>query len=670
MKKKLKIGTALLASITLMLSACQSKSDETEKEKEPKKEDKPVAEEKVNGDYPSFGYDLGLTRHVPFDQITKENVGELGLVWSKKFKEINPDIPNGNQNYPVVMDGVAYVTTSMNFVYAFDALTGDVIWEWVPPKEILENAERTGMPNSNRGVAVADGKVFMITNNVGVVSIDQKTGKTIKYVKISEYYPDVTPENGYYETTAPTYYDGKIFVGSSGGDNGIRGFEMAFNANDLTPAWDEPFWTVPPKGEDWLADGLFGGGGAVWMPPSIDEETNTLFFSAGNPAPDFYGERRPGANPHTNSVLAVDLDTGKLKWAQQQVSHDLWDYDTADSPSVYDATINGEKRRVVAVGTKGGEWFLYDAKTGDPIYKNVAFAKIDHPAPSPEGTLVYPGILGGQNYAPNTYDPHLNLDLIPSIEQGGIIKPAKNEEEAGKDSGTPGASAFGTSYAPPADETAYGTITAIDLNTGKHAWQIKTKDPQRGGLTSTSTGLTFYGELDGKINALETATGKILWTYQTSGTTISAAPSIFVVDGKQYVMITSAGKDPQIFVFALGGQKDQAAAGESEGNGNPHAGNDQASGEQKGKVVEVNLSAKMFEFNPAEVQAKVGDTVRFTMKNDSGLHGIALDEYGMNIKEGDTYEFVVDKPGEFEFYCSIPCGQGHDNMTGKLVVTE
>lgn len=665
MRTKLKVGSALLTSIMLMLAACQSQPEV----KEPEKEKKEVVGEKVNNsDFPSFGYDLGLTRHVPFDEITKDNVKDLGVVWSKKFKEINPDVPNGNQSYPVIIDGIAYVTTSMNYVYAFDALSGDVIWEWIPPKEILENAERTGMPNSNRGVAVAEGKVFMITNNVGVVSIDQKTGETIDYIKISDFYPDVTPENGYYETTAPTYYDGKIFVGSSGGDNGVRGFEMAFNSSDLTPAWDEPFWTVPPKGEDWLAEGLFGGGGAVWMPPSVDEESNTLYFSAGNPAPDFYGEKRPGANPHTNSVLAVDADSGKLKWAQQQISHDLWDYDTADSPTIYTATINGEKRRVVAVGTKGGEWFVYDAKSGEAIYKNVPFARIDHPEPKPEGTLVYPGILGGQNYAPNTYDPELNLDLIPSIEQGGIIKPAANEEEAGRDSGVPGATAFGTSYAPPADEEAYGTITAFDLNTGKQVWQIETPNMQRGGLTSTTTGLTFYGELDGKVYALETETGEIVWSYQTTGKTISAAPSFFVVDGKQYMMITSAGNDPQVFVFALGGEKDQSqtTSGASEGDGNPHAANEP----EKGKVVEINISAKTFEFNPAEIQAKVGDTVRFTMSNDSGMHGIALDEFGMNLKEGETFEYVVTEAGEFQFYCSIPCGQGHDNMTGTLNVTE
>jgi alcohol dehydrogenase (cytochrome c) len=562
--KKLIFGSAILAA-SLALTACQSSTTDKKDKAEPKKQ----AEETTTsfGNWGSFGYDLGLTRHVPYDEIKKDNLKDLGVVWSKKFKELNKDVPNGNQSFPVVIDGIAYVTTSNNYVFAFDALTGDTIWEWAPPKEVLDKITQTGMSGTNRGVAVAEGKVFMLTADNGIVSIDQKTGKTVKFVHISDFYPDVTAENGYYESTAPTYYDGKLFIGSSGGDNGVRGFEMAFNTNDLTPAWDEPFWTVPPKGEDWLAEGLFGGGGAVWMPSSVDEETGLLYFSAGNPAPDFYGVKRPGLNPNTNSVIAVEADTGKTVWIQQQKAHDLWDYDTADSPSIVNAKVDGKEQKLVVVGTKGGEWFAYDAKTGEPVYENVAFAKIDHPTPTPEGVLVYPGILGGQNYAPDTFDPKLNLALIPGIEEPSIIKVAKNEEGAFKNEFSEffGAMAFGTSYAPaPADIKGYGTITAIDLSTGKQKYQIKTPEIMRGGLTSTSTGLTFYGELSGKINALDTATGEIVWTFQTAGTSISAAPSIFEKDGKQYIMITSAGPDPQIHVFALGGDTTQGESGKAE----------------------------------------------------------------------------------------------------------
>ena len=569
--KKLKFGSVLFAA-SLALAGCSSNTVKEEPKGDkipPKNEEKKV----TYGNWSTFGYDLELTRHVPYDEITKDNVKDLGIVWSKSFKELNDKIPAGNQNFPVVVDGVAYVTTSGNYVYAFDAVTGDVIWEWTPPKEVAKKVEQMGMPASNRGVAIGEGKVFMLTSDVGLVSIDQKTGKTINFIHMSDFYPDVKPENGYYETTAPVYYDGKIFIGSSGGDNGVRGFEMAFKASDLTPAWDEPFWTVPPKGEDWLADGLFGGGGAVWMPPSIDQETGLMYIATGNPAPDFYGEKRPGANPHTDSIVALEADTGKLVWAEQEVSHDLWDYDAADSPSIITAKVKGKERKLVVEGGKSAQWWAFDAATGDIVYDGIPFGKIEHSKPTKEGVQVYPGVLGGQNYAPDTFDPKENIVLIPGIEEPSIMKTAKNEQHAKSQASSNyfGIWAFGTSYASDANIKGYGTITAIDLNDGKIRYQIKTNEIMRGGLTSTKTGLTFFGELSGKVKAIETATGKILWDFQTSGNTISAAPSIFEKDGKTYMMITSAGTKPQIFCFALGGDKTQASNGHDESK-DPHKG--------------------------------------------------------------------------------------------------
>jgi alcohol dehydrogenase (cytochrome c) len=172
----------------------------------------------------------------------------------------------------------------------------------------------------------------------------------------------------------------------------------------------------------------------------------------------------------------------------------------------------------------------------------------------------YPGVLGGENYAPETYDPETNYVLIPCVEQGAVVKAAKNQEEASTPD-FPGAAAFGTTEIAPTNEVAFGTITAMDVNTGKQAYQIKTKDPMRGGFTSTATGLAFYGELDGKMNALDIKSGKILWTFQTPGNNIQAAPAIFTVDGKQYVTFTSGGPKPKVYVFALGGDKTQGEAG-------------------------------------------------------------------------------------------------------------
>jgi alcohol dehydrogenase (cytochrome c) len=551
MRKSKAIGIAFLTT-SLTLSACNANNNAA-----------PPAASTGNvstfENYGTYGFDLKNTRHVPYNEITAGNIMDLGIVWTADLKTLDPDVKNGNQCYPVVVDGVVYITTAGNQVFAFDAVTGNQVWHWKPSAEQAANFSKSGII-ANRGVAVGEGKVFMLTIDDQIVSLDQKTGALVKMVPIATSSAGVTLENGYYETTAPVYYNVNIYIGSSGGDNGVRGFVNAYKASDLSPAWDTPFWTVPPKGQDWLANSKFQGGGAVWNPPAIDEETGIMYFAVGNPAPDFYGEARPGANPHTDSVVAVEAATGKLIWAKQEISHDLWDYDAASSPMILNATVKGNKQKIVVEGGKSGQWFAWDAATGAVVWDGLPFAKIDHPKPTPQGVTVYPGVLGGENYAPETYDPDTNYVLIPSVEQGVIIKAAKNQAEAATPD-FPGAAAFGTTFLAPTNDTPFGTITAMDVNTGKQAYQIKTKDPMRGGLTSTASGLAFYGELDGKINALDIKAGKILWTFQTPWNNIQAAPAMFTVNGYQYVTFTSGGTKPKVYVFALGGNKTKGGAG-------------------------------------------------------------------------------------------------------------
>jgi len=517
----------------------------------------------------SYGFDLGNNRHVPFKQITADNVNDLGTIWSADLKTLDPDVRNGNQCYPVMIDGVLYITTAGNQVFAFDAVTGKQLWHWKPSAEQAATFSKAGVV-ANRGVAVGEGKVFMLTVDNQLVALDQKTGQLVKMVKLSDFIDGVTLENGYYETTAPQYYKGNVYIGSSGGDNGVRGFVAAFKASDLTPAWESPFWTVPPKGQDWLAQSSFEGGGAVWNPVAIDEETGIVYCAVGNPAPDFYGDKRPGDNPHTDSVIALDAATGKLIWSKQEISHDLWDYDAAASPMVINATVKGKPQKLVVQGGKSGQWWAWDAKTGDVVWDGVAFSKVDHPKPTTQGAVSYPGVLGGENYAPESYDPNTNYVLIPGIESPNLTTSAKSEAEASTPD-MPGAAAFGTSSGQaPGNPPVYGTITAIDVNTGKQAYQVKTKDPMRGGITTTDSGLAFYGELDGKINAMDVKTGKVLWTFQTSGNNIQAAPAIFTVDDKPYVAFTSGGPKPMVHVFGLGGDKTQGSSGQAD-TGSAHS---------------------------------------------------------------------------------------------------
>src|SRR5918996_1194062 len=262
----------------------------------------------------SYSNTYEQTRYVPFTEIDKDNLDELGRVFTVDFQKIDPEVPGGQQSNPLMVDGVLYVTTSFNHVFAVDAKTGDVRWHFAPSR--IGSFKNFGV-STNRGVAYGDGTLYMLTLDMRVIAIDAKTGKLVKEVRISDAIQDARPEFGYYESAAPIYYEGKLLIGSSGGDNGSRGFVMAYNADDLTP--------------------------------------------------DFFPELRPGPNPKTNSVVAVDVNTGREEWWRQQLPGDSWDYDTAASPVVATAEIDGEERKVVSVGTKEGVWFAYDAESGDPI---------------------------------------------------------------------------------------------------------------------------------------------------------------------------------------------------------------------------------------------------------------------------------------------------------------
>ncbi|MCL6548353.1 MAG: PQQ-binding-like beta-propeller repeat protein, partial [Alicyclobacillus sp.] len=388
---------------------------------------------------------------------------------------------------------------------------------------------------------------------------------------------------------------------------------------------------IPPKGQGWLKGGKFQGGGAVWMPAAIDPDTGILYFGVGNPAPDFYGKDRPGANKYTDSVVALDAKTGKLIWARQEVSHDLWDYDAASSPMVLTATVHGKKEKVVVEGGKDGQWYAWDAKTGKVIYNGVPFVTIKHPAPTPQGVLEYPGALGGENYAPETYDPGSNYALIPGVEDPMLIIAAKNDADVAKNNQTPGAVDFGTTMGnPPGNITPSGTITAIDLNTGKKVYQIKTDTPMRGGFTSTASGIAFYGDGYGYLNAMDVKTGQILWSFQT-GAPIGSAPAIYQIGGKEYVAISVGGAPTgsnsnasKVEVFALGGSHAQFPPPGSVTSANGHGSTSQSGSSSAGAS---SFAATKGHWLALDKQSKTVDLLLIAGYNGA-LGGMNFNGYG------------------------------------------
>lgn len=516
-------------------------------------------------DWGTYGGSYSQTRHSPLTLVTKENVTKLGRVFSVDFRQLDRRVPLGEQSFPIVIDGALYVTTGNNFVFAIDGRSGKELWEFVPSGTAI--FKNYGV-NANRGLAYCDGKLFMATLDMRLISINPRDGKQIKSVKISDAVPGAKPEFGYSETQAPICYKNLVLIGAAGSDYGVRGFEEAYHS-DLTPAWSTPYWTIPPWGTQWRSLTALAGGGTAWNPITIDPQTDIAYFSVAAPSPQYIPALRPGPDPRTNSIVAVDVFTGKQRWWQQQLAGDSWHYGTSQPPLVYEAEVLGKKRKVVSVGTKEGIWFAYDAITGERLHLSVNLLNHnEHPRLTPgKAVVIYPGSIGGLNYSPSSYDPATNYVVNSQAETASVLIQRKLSDVVKQavlgdvQLGLEG-SEFG--YQPHGWHD-YGSITAIDVNSGSLAWKTVVPEPGRGGVTTTASGLSFVGGGDGILRALDTKTGSILWQFQT-GYQIASGPSIFRLDGKEYIAITTGGTPTSSYggtaarldVFALGGDQTQS----------------------------------------------------------------------------------------------------------------
>ena len=519
-------------------------------------------------DWGTYGGTFDENRHSPLSLITKQNVNQLGRVATIDFRRIDPAIPKGQQSFPIVVNGIIYVTTANDYVFAVDGGSGKVLWEWKP--------DNTGIfsnygVNANRGVAYCDGKVFLLTLDMKIVSLDAATGKLVKEVSISDSVPGADAQYSYSETQAPICFDNTLIIGASGSDYGVRGFAMAYRT-DLSAAWSSPYWIIPPDAENWRRFGVYTGGGTNWNPGTIDAATGTLYLTTSNPSPIFDPQVRPGPDPRTDSVIALDLATGRQKWWQQQIPGDQWGYSTTQPVLLYTLRIRGKRRRVVSVATKEGTWWMYDAKTGAPIYEHIKLLnQLEHPSLTP-GTpvTVYPSALGGLNYSPSSFDPTTGYVINNQAETASVLVEKSNPAAVNKykirgdvDNGL----AAGTFGYQPKDWHDYGSVTAINAALGKVAWKFVTPEPGRGGITTTASGLGFAGGGDGILRAFDTTTGNVLWSFQT-GFQIAAGAAIYEVQGKEYIAITVGGTATSSYggtaselqIFALGGDTSQSIA--------------------------------------------------------------------------------------------------------------
>ena len=485
------------------------------------------------------------TRFHPARQITAGNVHQLHPAWI-----FQTDILDTMETSPIVVNGVMFVTTAFDHVYALDAKTGEQIWEY---KHKMGPVTTYCCGPNNRGVAVYGDNVYLGTLDAKLVALDAKTGA----VKWSKDIAD--PEKGYSETMAPTAVKGLILIGTNGGEYGIRGFVKAFDAAtgdlkwtfDTTPENSQGVWAkTDATGRDmhrdidaekaaYAKDGdpykTLGGG--VWQNPSVDLSTNRIYFVVGNPSPDLDGSLRPGDNLYTDSLVSLDLDTGKYVCHFQYIAHDLWDLD-AVSPTVITRVAGKDGKPITGVlhAGKTGHIYVNDAKDCSLIRFSEAMIPQEDmwTLPTAAGARMLPGANGGNEWSPIATDPNLGLAYSLNLHQPMTYQVTSSAYPGGDKLWLGGA------FTVIATEASWGKFVAVDYNTGKVKWSVKTPEPMIGGALATAGGVVFAGEANGHFKAYDARNGAILWDF-VAGAGVNAPPSTYMVGGKQYVVVAAGG---------------------------------------------------------------------------------------------------------------------------------
>jgi alcohol dehydrogenase (cytochrome c) len=508
-------------------------------------------------------------RYSRLDQVNAQNVKNLQVKWLFQGRH-----PEKFETTPLVVNGIMYLTRPENDVYALDAATGRVMWAYNH-----KNPERTYncCGKVNRGLAILGNRLFMGTLDMHLIALDAKSGRELWKTEMFDY----TASGGYAATGAPLAVKDKVIIGMAGGEHSISGFLDAYDAATGKRVWR--FNTIPQPGEanfgTWEGDSWKTGGVATWNNGSYDPETNTVYWGTSNPWPDYNGDFRKGDNLYSCSIIALDADTGKLKWYYQLTPHDTHDWDGTQIPILFDGYFRGRDRKLMAWAARNGFYYLLDRNDGQFLLAKAfvrqtwakGFDDAGHPQvipgndPTPEGIdTVFPGVDGGANWMSHSYSPLTKLLYVFARDERRVftknsIRHAAEENNAaptstsapgggGRGGGPPGNGIFGAGGNMPggggggrgrvrfAPEESWGKVVAIDPLSGEIKWEHKVISPPWGGVMSTAGNLVFGGTPEGVVFALDSRTGERLWHFAANDR-VYASPISFLANGKQYISL-------------------------------------------------------------------------------------------------------------------------------------
>jgi alcohol dehydrogenase (cytochrome c) len=550
--------------------------------------------------WPTNGGNLFNQRYSPLSQIDRDNVADLRGVWRTHLNGSGLEPKYSGEATPIVHEGVIYIVTGADDVFALDVESGEILWAY--EKHLNPAITTVCCGWTSRGVAIGDGKVFVGQLDAQLVALDQTTGEPVWATQAERW------EEGFTITSAPLYYDGMVITGFAGADKGTRGRVKAYDADDGSLLWT--FYTVPGPGEigheSWPADSDVWqhGGAAVWQTPAVDPELGLVYFSTANPGSDYAGAVRPGDNLFSASIVAIDVATGEYRWHFQEVHHDIWDYDASNPVVLFDARIDGQLRKGIVEVGKTGFAYILDRETGEPLigieerpvpqeprqatsatqpypigepvvpqhvevaplgFRLVNEGRIFTPFYGPEPVIARPSIWGGASWPPNSYDPDRELLYVCASDFAGTfsgghmetqVPPPLGESWTGGRAGNP-------------QLPRLGQFVAMDVKTNTAAWRVQWPDQCYSGSVATGGGLVFTGRNDGRFIALDSDTGELLWQFQT-GAGVNTSGAVFEHEGQQYVAILSAGNSligsahgDSVWLFGLNGTLGETTPGDT-----------------------------------------------------------------------------------------------------------